>query len=359
MTETAPSRRTRLTDVPSSRPDQTATGGYGYVWRFWVVVVLWAAVVAERSAALGIPVRDPEGQMLRNRLAKALVFLLVIALVEAVVRARSRGWSLRNVARVLRERWTGQRVLLVVSGLVGYHLVYLGYRNLKSWNAFNQLRDDDLLSWDRALFLGHSPWVMLHTLLGESYAAEALAVVYRSFTYVIVLALVGSLALIPRVRKAYVFLSAATWAWILGTLCYYLLPSLGPYAAVPREFAGLRHTPITDTQAEYLAERAAFLADPSTSDAFVSLGAFASLHVGFTTLVFLMARYYGLRRVSRALAVYLAAVILATVYFGWHYVLDDIAGVLLALTAVQLGKWTVDPPRLLARSSNGWRRESA
>jgi membrane-associated phospholipid phosphatase len=357
MTETAPSRRTRLTDAPSSHPDEPASG-YGFVWRFWVVVVLWAAVVAERSAALGVPVRDPEGQMFRGRLAKALVFLVVIALVEGVVRARSRGWSLRNVARVLRERWTAQRVLLVVTGLAGYHLVYLGYRNLKSWNAFNALRDDDLLVFDRALFLGHSPWVMLHTLLGESYAAEALAVVYRSFTYVIVLALVGSLALIPRVREAYVFLSAATWAWILGTFCYYVLPSLGPYAAAPGEFAGLRHTPITDTQAEYLAERAAFLADPSSSDAFVSLGAFASLHVGISTLVLLMARYYGLRRLSRVLAVYLGAVIVATVYFGWHYVLDDIAGVLLALTAVQLGKWTVSPPRLLARPSNG-RREPA
>ena len=343
MTDTAPTRRPRLTDVPSTSAVEPS-GGSGYVWRFWIVVSLWVAIVAERSAALGIPVRDPEGQMFQNRLAKALVFLVAIALVEAVVRARARGWSVRNVVRVLRERWTGSRVVLVLTGLVGYHLVYLGYRNLKSWNAFNTLRDDDLLAWDRALFLGHSPWVVLHTLLGQSYAAEALAVVYRSFTYVIVLALVGSLALIPRVQKAYVFLSAATWAWILGTLCYYVLPSLGPYAAAPSDFSGLRHTAITDTQAEYLVERAAFLGDHTASDAFVSLGAFASLHVGFTTLVFLMARYYGLRRVSRALAVYLAAVIVATVYFGWHYVLDDIAGVLLALTAFQLGKWTVSPP---------------
>jgi membrane-associated phospholipid phosphatase len=358
MTDTAPTRRSRLTDVPSASPDEREIG-HGFVWRFWIVVVLWAAVVAERSAALGIPVRDPDGQMFRGRLAKALVFLAVIALVEAVVRARShgqsRGWSVRNVAAVLRERWTRHRLLLVLTGLVGYHVVYLGYRNLKSWNAFNPLRDDDLLAFDRALFLGHSPWVMLHTLLGQSYAAEALAVVYRSFTYVIVLGLVGSLALIPQIRKAYVFLSAAAWAWILGTLCYYVLPSLGPYAAVPGEFAGLRQTPITDTQAEYLAERASFLADSSAHDAFVSLGAFASLHVGFTTLVFLMARYYGLRRISRFLAVYLAGVIVATVYFGWHYVLDDIAGVLLALTAVQLGKWTVSPPQLLARSTSGQR----
>ena len=352
MTETAPSRRPRLTDVPSASADDRETG-HGYLWRYWALVVLFAAVAAERSAALGIGIRDPEGQMFRYRLAKALVFLVVIALVEAVVRARTRGWAPRtllgNVGRVLRERWTGARVLLVVTGLIGYHVVYLSYRNLKSWNAFNPLRDDDLLAADRALFLGHSPWLMLHTLFGEEYAAEVLAVVYRSFTYVIVLALVGSLALIPRVRSAYVFLASATWAWILGTLAYYVLPSLGPYAAVPADFAGLRHTPIADTQVEYLVERAAFLADPSASDAFVSLGAFASLHVGFTTLVFLMARYYGLRRLSRVLAVYLAAVIVSTVYFGWHYVLDDIAGVLIALTAVQLGKWTISPPRAWSR----------
>jgi membrane-associated phospholipid phosphatase len=354
MTETAPIRRSRLTDVPSPSRDDRVVGS-GFVWRFWLVVALWVALVAERSVALGIPVRDPEGQMLRNRLLKALVFLALLAVSEGVVRARSRGWSsggvMRGVARVLRERWTSQRVLLVVSGLLGYHVVYLGYRNLKSWNAFNPLRDDDLLVLDRALFLGHSPWVVLHTLLGEEYAAQALSVVYRSFTYVIVVALVGSLALIPHVRKAYVFLSAATWAWILGTLCYYLLPSLGPYAAVPGEFAGLRHTSITDTQAEYLLERTTFLADPSGAGSFVSLGAFASLHVAITTLVFLMARYYGLRRTSRALGVYLAAVIVSTVYFGWHYVLDDIAGVLLALAAVQLGKWTVTPPLLLARTA--------
>jgi hypothetical protein len=356
MTDTAPTRRQRLTDVPSAAPDERPDG-YGFVWRFWLVVALWVAIVAERSAALGIGVRDPEGQMFRNRLGKALLFLAVIALAEAVIRARRRGWSLRSLGAVLRERWTVNRLLLVVSGLVGYHLVYLGYRNLKSWNAFNTLRDEDLLSWDRALFLGHSPWVMLHTLLGESWAAEGLAVVYRSFTYVIVLGLVGTLALIPRVRHAYVFLSAATWAWILGTLCYYLLPSLGPYAAVPEEFAGLRHTPITDTQAEYLVERAAFLADHTAPDAFVSLGAFASLHVGFTTLVFLMARYYGLRRLSRVLAVYLGLVIMSTVYFGWHYVLDDVAGVLIALTAVQLGKWTVYPPPLWSRAGAASREE--
>ena len=149
--------------------------------------------------------------------------------------------------------------------------------------------------------------MLLHSLFGEAAAADFFSFVYRSFTYVIVLSLVGSLALIPSVRRAYVFLCAATYAWILGTLSYYVLPSLGPYAAAPWEFAGLRATKITETQAEYLTERAHFLASSAAPDAFVSLGAFASLHVGFSTLVFLMARYYGLKRASRVLAVYLDA----------------------------------------------------
>ena len=360
MTETAPTRRPRLTDVPSATPEAGhEPRGLGFVWRLWAVIVLFSAVVLARSAAVGVPVRDPDGQMFRDRLIKAVVFLVVIALVEAVVRSGRRWWRPGSVFGKLRERWTPQRIALVATGLVGYHLVYLGYRNLKSWNAFNPLRDDDLLDFDKALFLGHSPAVLLHSLFGEAGAADFFSFVYRSFTYVIVVSLVASLALIPSVRRAYVFLCAATYAWILGTLSYYLLPSLGPYATAPWEFDGLRATKITETQAEYLAERAHFLANSAAPDAFVSLGAFASLHVGFSTLVFLMARYYGLKRTARVLAVYLTLVVISTIYFGWHYVSDDIAGVLLAATAVLLGHWTVSSPFRRANGQSESRRGSS
>jgi membrane-associated phospholipid phosphatase len=344
MTETAPTRRPRLTDVPSSTPEAgRERESLGYAWRLWAVVVLFGAIVLARSAAIGVPVRDPDGQMFQDRILKAFGFLVAIALAEAVLRSGRRWWRPVSVWRTLRERWSSQRIVLVATGLLAYHLVYLGYRNLKSWNAFNPLRDDDLLELDKALFLGHSPAVVLHSLFGEAGAADFFALVYRSFTYVIVLALIGTLALVPSVRKGYVFLCAATYAWILGTLSYYLLPSLGPYATAPWEFDGLRATKITETQAEYLTERAHFLANPAAPDAFVSLGAFASLHVGFSTLVFLMTRYYGLKRVSRVMGIYLVLVVISTVYFGWHYVSDDIAGALLAASALALGHWTVHP----------------
>ena len=47
------------------------------------------------------------------------------------------------------------------------------------------------------------------------------------------------------------------WVWILGVACYYVIPSLGPFDDEPQMFAGLPHTMVQDTQARYMAQRAA------------------------------------------------------------------------------------------------------
>ena len=88
------------------------------------------------------------------------------------------------------------------------------------------------------------------------------------------------------------------WAWILGVGSYYLIPSLGPFHAAPAEFAGLTRTSIQRTQETYVEQRAHLLAHPQAHDAFAQISAFASLHCALTFLIFLMARYYGLRRLS-------------------------------------------------------------
>nr|WP_246298732.1 phosphatase PAP2 family protein [Nocardioides panaciterrulae] len=200
-----------------------------------------------------------------------------------------------------------------------------------------------MLRWDRDLFGGHSPAVLLHDLLGTHAWAYVLVVVYKAFTYLVPLSVMGSLAFVPRIREAYVFLASSLWVWVLGVGSYYLIPTLGPFASAPREFAGLPHTSITSTQAEYLAQRAHLLADPSASDAFASISAFASLHVGFTCMVLFMMLYYRRRWLSVALTVYLVLVMIATVYLGWHFVSDVGAGVVLAGLAVLLGRLTVYP----------------
>ena len=323
-----------------------ATGGlasYRWLIGVWAVVLAFAVVTAVRSHQVDVPLRDPGGRMFSGRLTSALILLAILAVVDAVIRTvRARG-PVRGVFTALLTKWTWQRIALAVSGLLAYHVVYICYRNMKSWNAFNPLRDAELLRVDRWLFLGHSPAVLLHDLLGQHEAAYFLMVVYKAFTYLVPLSVVSSLVFLDRIRDGYVFLSSAIWVWILGVVSYYLLPSLGPYAEAPREFAGLPHTAITNTQAGYLTERAQFLAHPGAADSFVSLGAFASLHVGFTCMIFLMLRYYGFRRGAWVLGAYLAVVMVATVYFGWHYALDDAAGVLLASLGVLFGRWMIYP----------------
>jgi hypothetical protein len=131
------------------------------------------------------------------------------------------------------------------------------------------------------------------------------------------------------------------WAWILGVGSYYLIPSLGPFHAAPAEFAGLTQTSIQRTQVAYVEQRDYLLANPHAHDAFAQISAFASLHCALSALVFLMARYYGLRVLSWAAGAFLVGTLIATVYLGWHFAVDDVAGLAIAWISVQLGKLVV------------------
>ena len=333
---------------PGHQPEES--GGVRWAAGIWVMVVVFAVITAWWSHHVGIPLRDPDGKMFRGRLLSAVVLLAVLSVLEAGWRswraqrssAHHERWGpVRGLPAAWRARWTNRRLGLALTGLVAYHAVYVCYRNLKSWDAFNTVRDQQMLRWDRSVFGGHSPAVLLHDALGTHASAYVLVVVYKAFTYLVPLSVMGSLVFVPRIREGYVFLASSMWVWVLGIGSYYLIPTLGPFASAPREFAGLPHTSITSTQAEYLAQRAHLLADPSAPDAFASISAFASLHVGFTCMVLFMMLYYRRRWLSVALTVYLVLVMVATVYLGWHFVSDVVAGVVLAGLAVLLGRLTV------------------
>jgi hypothetical protein len=309
----------------------------------WLVVAAFGVVTAVWSNHVGVPLRDPGGKMFSGRLTSAVILLAVLALVDANVRTGLRGWTVRRVVSKLRERWLTVRLPLAIAGLVAYHLVYVCYRNLKSWDAFNQVRDAELNRFEAWLFFGNTPASLMHDVLGQDMAAHVLAAVYISFTYLVPLSLVSALVFVDRIRDGYVFLMSAIWIWVLGTASYYLIPSLGPFASAPGDFEQLPHTGITDRQAEYLTQRAHLLETPDAPDAFASISAFASLHVAFTCMVMLMLHYYGRRAAAIVLGVYLGLTMLATVYFGWHFVIDVPAGVALAVLAVLLGRWMIYP----------------
>jgi len=340
MSSAVPPQATHAPDGPSSLVRRVR-----WIVPLWAVVAAFAIVTYVRSRQVDLPMRDPGGTIFTLRLATSLSLFVVLVLVDCTIRTRRRGWSFPRWVRTFRRRWTGERIFLVLSGLLAYHVVYACYRNLKSWIAFRDVHDEQLLRFDRDLFGGHSPAVLLHDLLGEDTAAHVLHVIYESFSWIVPVSFVAALVLVPRIKEGYVFLASAMWVWILGLASYYLIPSLGPFATAPEEFAGLARTGITETQEKYLAQRAHLLADPQAHDAFASISAFASLHVGFTCMILLMMHYYGFRLATRVMTVYLAVVMVSTIYLGWHFVVDVPAGVVVAYLAVRLGRLTVRPPR--------------
>ena len=323
--------------------DDASAPARDWVWmvRVLAVVVVFAIIAIARSRQVDIPFRDPHGKLFAKKTISILEMLVAFVAIDIVVRwyrGRKDGGSLWQTART---RWTPYRVVMILAAVLAYQVVYLCYRNLKSWDVFLAPQDDMLLKWDKWLFFGHSPAVLLHDLLGQDLAARVLTVLYEAFPTVVVVALVAALAFTPTVKSAYVFVVSAMWAWIIGVGTYYLIPSLGPFHAAPGEFAGLTRTSIQSTQATYVEQRADLLAHPQAHDAFAQISAFASLHCALSFLIFLMARFYGLRVLSWAAGVFLVGTLLATVYLGWHFAVDDIAGLGLAWVAVQLGKLTV------------------
>jgi membrane-associated phospholipid phosphatase len=184
---------------------------------------------------------------------------------------------------------------------------------------------------------------LLHDLLGQHWADYGLTAVYESFSTWVPLSVIVALAFADRIRDAFVFVASAAWVWVLGIVSYYLVPSIGPFASSPHHFSGLPQTVVTSRQAQFVGQRLYLLRHPHDNDAFSQLAAFGSLHVGFTCMTLLVLRHFGFRWPHRAMTVYLGAVMLATVYLGWHFAVDDVAGVALAFAAVALGRWTVGP----------------
>ncbi len=319
--------------------------GYDWVARFWVVIVVFALITVIWSHHVDVPIRDPRGSQFMRKALLSVAMFIVLALIDSVIRAGRRAYRPRVLLGQLRQRWTPERLLLTFTGLFAYHLVYLNYHNLKSWVVFNGFQDEALLRLDKWMMFGHSPAVMLHDLLGQHVAAIVLAEVYESFSYIVPFSFVACLVFADRIRDGYVFLTAAIWAWIIGTASYYMIPSLGPFASAPHEFEGLTHTFINSRQDTLLANRQQLLDHPEAHDSFASIGAFASLHTGFTFVIVLMLSYYGFRQLTQVMTAFLLVTMIATIYFGYHFIIDDIAGLVLGMLAVALAQVVIYPKR--------------
>ncbi len=137
-----------------------------------------------------------------------------------------------------------------------------------------------------------------------------------------------------RSRSALIVALSLAGIWIVGILAYFFLPVFEVWVTsdAPYNYGHVVNV-LFDTM-------------PSTRDSPYYMAAinnnFPSLHVGTTMGVVLALRYAGERKMFRFLFPFAAGVALATMYLGIHWVLDVIAGILLAWGAAVLATRIAD-----------------
>src|SRR3954452_21758611 len=113
----------------------------GMLVRTWLIVVLFAAVTIARSVQVDIPLRDPGGAFFFTRIEISLGVFVVLVLLDGVLSSwRARG-TWRYMLALVAARWSKGRMAMAITGLLAFHLVYVCYHNLKSWDVLNAPRD--------------------------------------------------------------------------------------------------------------------------------------------------------------------------------------------------------------------------
>jgi membrane-associated phospholipid phosphatase len=297
-----------------------------------IVSLSFGGLTLLTAALTGLPLRDPEGFLGPSYVRLPLIAALMMALdvVPRVLLRRPPARELVGELRaVMRERWPVSRVAVVVAGLATFYVAYVAYRNLKSFLPFvrTHLSDPFLVASDEWFAFGHHPGNVLHELLGTGFTADVLSWVYIFFLTFVPFSLAAALVWSTRLVRGAWYVTALSFNWIIGTGTYYLMPSLGPIYVERFRFADLPRTEVSGLQNSLWRNRLEVLADPHATQSVHGIAAFASLHVSIVFTAALIAQIVGLPRLVRwALWLFVFLTALATVYFGWHYVVDVIAG---------------------------------
>ncbi|MDZ5660285.1 phosphatase PAP2 family protein [Nocardioides sp. zg-1308] len=325
------------------------------------VAAVMAVATVLVAAAYDLPVRDPDGVSIPTWVRLPAIVLLAVALdvvprwVAATRRDQDGAWqALRGV---VRERWNRDQVRFTVIGLAAWYVSYVAFRNLKGYLPFvtERLWDTELASADRLLWLGHDPADVLHQVLGTGWAAWLMSGVYVLWIGLVPAMLAIALVWTRRSRTGELYVTAVSFNWLIGVAVYYLVPSLGPIYSAPRDFAGLPDTFNTGVQDLLLDDRVTVLAGAWDTRAVQTIAAFASLHVAITVTTCLVAELIRLPRWIRVTAWTFAVLTsLSTVYLGWHFFVDVVAGAAVGVVAVVLGARVTGHP--LRRRDQPWSR---
>lgn len=314
-----------------------------YIFIICVAVLITIAAFAA-SVHTGVPLRDPEGFLgpAYIRLPLIALLLFIVGLVPAAIRRN--GWRdiPRGMVEVVKYEWTWKRVLYICTGFLAFYLCYVGYRNLKSVLPIytdGVLWDAELAQLDQMMFGGANPAFVMQDLLGVGLSAEILSLFYLAYMPLIPLSIGVVLVLCRNIATGAWYVTAISLNWVIGTISYYAFPAVGPVYYQQQYYNALPENGTTALQGALWDNRLEFLADPIAAEVIHGVAAFASLHCSVTFAIALFAHRTSSNAVLRWAAwIFFGATFVATVYFGWHYLIDSIAGVAIGWACVSIGQ---------------------
>lgn len=309
----------------------------------WVAGLGLATLTVVFSLLEDIPVQDPDsvvpGYIRFPAIVLGAIALDVVPRMLAAAGRPGAGWLRRCGSagrRVMRERWPLGHWRFALNGVVAWYLCYAAFRNVKSMAPFvhEKVYDEPLADLDQLLFAGHDPSATLHAWFGTGVAAHFFSAVYIVWIALVPVSIAIALVWTRHTRAGEWYVTAVAVDWALGAVLYVVLPTVGPIYSDPGTFAALPETWVSRLQETMWSDRLATLADPGTAG-LQTIAAFASLHVGIMVTICLVVQLVGLPRWVRIASwTFLALTSLSTVYLGWHFVVDVLAGAALGAFAV-------------------------
>ena len=307
------------------------------------LAVLMGGLSVAAAWVLDLPLRDPDGTFGPSWVRLPLIVLgcfLADVLPRGIYRARGVRGMWPHARAVFHERWTRARVSLIVVGLGSFYLTYVGYRNLKGFLPWirEHTYDGALGQMDQVLAFGFEPATLLQGLFGTGISAHVLSFFYVGYLVFVPVSLAAWLVWSRNIAGGLWYTTALCANWTLGLASYYLLPSWGPAFFEPSLFWGLPDTAVRDLQASLWGHRYEAITNPDATEAISSIAGFASLHVSVVFTAALITHMTVRNQWARwAMWAYLPITVVATLYFGWHYIADDIAGLAIGWAAVWMG----------------------
>jgi hypothetical protein len=268
--------------------------------------------------------RAPLSTILVTFLALVPVFV-VQALIGVGIRlavARARRSEYTTVVR--SRRWIADSIRIIFFSALSVH-VY-GWIKLSIPLLHPHLFDSELWNIDRAIFFGHSPNIFFLDLFSTSLR-------FFDWTYANVFIASINIASIyflsdPDERLRINFTNSNTLMWLAGAWLYLLVPSLGPAYRFPNVWLPLSAM-LGNTQQlqRILMTNYQHVLHNQQVNILLGIAAFPSLHVAFEMLVTLWMR----GRWRLLFACITVIIFLGSIITGWHYLIDSIAGIVLAV----------------------------